>query len=499
LNVGIYIRVSTKLQGTKFSLSAQKEELTKYAQSQGWTVVGNYMDVDQGDKLDKEGLTQLLDDVDEGQIDLVLCVDQDRLSRLDMVGWEYLKSILRENGVKIAEPGRVVDLTNEDDEFISDIKNLIAKREKQAIKRRAIRGIRQRTREGKFWGRVPWEYNYDKNTETITINEKWSWVIPYIDGLYLNKKMSDLGIVAHLNTICTPPGGKPWNEGHINLRFKSKTFHGIMEKKFKNGEVIEVDMPDVIPPLRSKETYEKIQQERAKRYRVRKVENPNMLRGVRIFCGKCGRVMSMRTNGRKTKYHFYIRHSKERLANGSTCYFSVNTLRIEKNLIRVLKNILTGEEQAKQYIKFDYEESDLKAIEEKIQAFERLIKDAKSRLDKLLDLYLDGDFPKEKLKERQTVLEKEISTHNTQKQQMEAKRKAIQANLWNYEIVYHYLQLAERFDTWLSEAEKMDLVQRLFPTGTMYDDRLVLQGMLPGSLPLDVEVPIESIKKNRYD
>ena len=115
MRVAIYIRVSTKLQEDKFSLSAQIYELTRYANSQGWEIVDTFKDVDSGTKLNKDGLESLLDAVEEGQVDVVLCIEQDRLSRLDTVKWEFLKGILRDNKVKIAEPGNIVDLSNIDD------------------------------------------------------------------------------------------------------------------------------------------------------------------------------------------------------------------------------------------------------------------------------------------------------------------------------------------------------------------------------------------------
>ncbi|MCY8573577.1 hypothetical protein [Bacillus haynesii] len=60
------------------------------------------------------------------------------LIKIDFLVWiqyhgNILKSTLRENKVKIAEPGTIVDLDDEDQEFVSDVKNLIAKREKKAL------------------------------------------------------------------------------------------------------------------------------------------------------------------------------------------------------------------------------------------------------------------------------------------------------------------------------------------------------------------------------
>ncbi|HFK2719202.1 TPA: recombinase family protein, partial [Escherichia coli] len=222
----------------KFSLAAQREELTKYALSQNWTIVSEFKDVDSGGKLDKSGLNSLLDLVEDGAIDVVLCIDQDRLSRLDTVAWEYLKSTLRHNNVSIAEPGRIVDLNNEDDEFISDIKNLIARREKKSIVKRMMRGKRQRMREGKAWGIPPFEYEYNKNDGKYYAKKDWNWVIPFIDNLYLNEQAGMKLIADKLNEVSKTPTGRSWNEHLIHTRIKSKAYHGVMEKEFSNGEVI---------------------------------------------------------------------------------------------------------------------------------------------------------------------------------------------------------------------------------------------------------------------
>ena len=96
MRVAIYIRVSTKLQEDRYSLKAQQTELTRYAEAQGWTIVDTYKDVDSGAKINKEGLEALLDAVEDGLVDVVLVIEQDRLSRLDVADWQYLKDVLRE-------------------------------------------------------------------------------------------------------------------------------------------------------------------------------------------------------------------------------------------------------------------------------------------------------------------------------------------------------------------------------------------------------------------
>ena len=291
MRCAIYMRVSTRLQdeADRFSMSAQSTELNRYAEQQGWKIVGEFKDVESGGQLQKKGLNAMLDLVEDGIIDVVLCIDQDRLSRLDTVAWEYLKSQLRENDVMIAEPGSLTDLKDEDQEFMSDIKNLIARREKKSVVKRMMRGKRQMMREGKPWGKGPSEYIYDKNEGTFTINERAAWIIPLVDRLYLEEELGMRMIANKLNEISKTPNGMPWSERLVFARLTSTSYHGTMTKKFENGETIQIE--NVFPALRSKETFDRITEEREKRgsrYKVtsRRRRDQHMLRRTYITCGE---------------------------------------------------------------------------------------------------------------------------------------------------------------------------------------------------------------------
>ncbi len=415
MRVANYYRVSTKLQEEKFSLAAQREELTKYALSQGWTIVSEFKDVDSGGKLEKAGLSALLDLVEDGEIDVVLCIDQDRLSRLDTIAWEYLKSTLRDNNVSIAEPGRVVDLNNEDDEFISDIKNLIAKREKKSIVKRMMRGKRQRMREGKAWGLAPLEYTYNKSDGKYYAKEEWNWVIPFIDNLYLNEQLGMTLISEKLNAICKTPSGKLWSEHLIHTRLTSKAYHGVMEKEFANGEVITV--PDIYEPLRSEETYNRIQIEkknRAEQFSVsgrKNTENIHMLKRTNITCDLCGRIITVAQHGSKKTPRYYLKHGRKKVADGTACEISFNTVRIDNNIIKALKEMLMGEEMAKKYLNLEVNDGEIKEIKEKIKNEEQTVNKLHESLERLLDLYVLGKFKKKKYQEKEFEIENNITQH----------------------------------------------------------------------------------------
>ncbi|ALS24047.1 recombinase family protein [Paenibacillus naphthalenovorans] len=492
LRVFIYIRVSTKLQEYRFSLKAQIQELVQYAHSMGWIIVGIYRDVDSGGKLDKAGLTQMLDDVDDDKGDVVLCIDQDRLSRLDTVSWEYLKSQLRENSVKIAEPGKITDLADEDDEFFSDLKNLFAKREKKKIVKRMMRGKRQRTREGKGWGKPPFEYLYDKNTGKHTVNEAYSWVIPTIDDLYLKQGLSDEKIAEVLNGIKKPPSGKPWNSQHISKRLTSKAYHGVMEKSFSNGETIVT--PGVYPPLRSKETWHRIQLKRKEKYQRRNPIYPALTRNIAVTCGDCGRKLSLKQSG-SIKYgiHFYYKHGREHKPDYSPdCGMSINSIRIDFNLIRAVKEILDNEETARRYIQFEYNPQDIEQLNAEIEGVNKQLNEVQQMYDNLLDLVLKGGggFSGGLLESKQAELESQRQVHTARKRQLENKKEAVMQQMFNYVAVSQYFEALLYLDEEMTPQEQMELIGRLFPSGVLYEDKLVLKAYLNGETPFPVVVPV---------
>lgn len=495
MRVANYYRVSTKLQEKKFSLAAQREELRKYVSQQGWILIDEFKDVETGGKLNKDGLNKLLDLVEDGGIDVVLVVDQDRLSRLDTISWEYLKSTLRDNGVKIAEPGNIIDLENEDDEFISDIKNLIAKREKKAIVRRMMRGKRQRLREEKGWGKAPFEYRYNKQTAKYEAIEEWKWVIPFIDNLYLNEQLGMKLISDRLNEISKTPTGRKWNEHLIHTRLVSKAYHGVEEKEFKNGEIISV--PGIYEPLRSEETYNKLQIERKKRGEQFSVsgrknsDNIHMLKRTNLICGHCGRKILIAMHGTKKSPSYYAKHGRKlRIKDGSVCDININTVRFDKNIVKALKNILTSEDLAKEYINIDHDEKEISILKDKIKSVEKSLTDLNGATDRLLDLYLSGGLKKDKYIEKEKEFNSKILIQEEELDKLKRKLNAIESSSFTYENLYQYMELTRNLETELTNLEKAQLIGTLFPKGVVYKDKIILITEVFNGIPIEVKIPI---------
>lgn len=500
LRVAIYIRVSTKLQEDKYSLSAQTHELTQYANSMNWEIVYTFKDVDSGTKINKGGLDSLLDAVEDGKVDVVLCIEQDRLSRLDTLNWEYLKDVLRDNEVKIAEPGNIVDLSNEDDEFFADFKNLYAQRTRRDYLRKTARGKRQATREGKVSGRQPSEYHFNKLTKEVTVNEERSWIIPYLDKALLIEKKSVRLIAKELSVLIKTPTGKDWHTKQLYDRYKNPAYHGDLVRNYNNGETIIT--PDAYPKLRTRETFEEIQ-ELLKSRTSKKPAEPHFLRGVKITCACCGMAIGTKkryfyNDNMELRYpYFALFHTVQKTHDECKAKPYVHDKRIRHSLVVAVKNILMDRENAKTYIDTDFDQSELDRLEKEIKVMERRMRSLGEESDRLLDLYLDGKWKREKLDERKKKLDEQTLSLSEMLDERKRKYELVKSNQINYNTVSDFLSVASRFDTLLDVEEQQSLIGGLFPTATLDDENntLTLHARLPQNVTVDINVKIETTEE----
>lgn len=500
IRVAIYIRVSTKLQEDRYSLSAQTVELTRYAIQQGWEIVEVFRDVDSGTKLDKDGLKSLLDCVENGQVDIVLCIEQDRLSRLDTVKWEYLKGVLRENNVKIAEPGRISDLSNADDEFFSDLKNLLAQRSRRELLSKMGRGLRQYTREGNVWGKQPEEYLYDPYSKTISINHDRAWIIPLIDRLYLEEKMGLQKIATHLNSLSKTAKDRNWTAVQVRNKLRNPAYHGQLKKTFANGETITED--NIYPPLRTTETYNKIQDMLDKRHSKIGTGEAHFLKSIEIRCADCGNILSVRKGSYVDgEYKHYLRHSNNYVTPCPSIP-SVNTDRVRVPLLSFVKKFLTGEDSVKNYFDLDFEDDGkLRNLEAETNRIEQNIKENNGKIDKLLGLYLSGKWSEEVLDKNKQKIENENEMLNELLEINNKKIELIKKNQFSYESLFKNtalyagaLVLGGIEFGHFEEEDLQDIIGELFEKAVYHDETETLNVRMrvsPEGIPWDIPIKLD--------
>jgi site-specific DNA recombinase len=101
VRAALYTRVSTEAQGDHgFSLRQQEVALREHCRQEGIEVVDVFQDQSSGADLHRPGLDSLLDLVADGDVDIVLAQDADRITR-DPGHRAYLDNELTSRGTRL--------------------------------------------------------------------------------------------------------------------------------------------------------------------------------------------------------------------------------------------------------------------------------------------------------------------------------------------------------------------------------------------------------------
>ena len=222
LNVGIYPRVSTMRQVQEgFSLEAQRENLTYFAENQGWKVIGDYGDEGISGKNveDRPGVKRLINDIKLGKIDVVVLYKFDRLTRDARDTEDFIELIQAYNIMVYTLSGGFVDVSTPSGRFNTRILGAAAQFERETTIDRVVDGFIKKVKNGYSLcsGTVSYGYDRPKHQEVQTINKKESEVVKRVFDLY-RKGSSFTEICDILNTegIPTKNKGKVIKKVHKN-------------------------------------------------------------------------------------------------------------------------------------------------------------------------------------------------------------------------------------------------------------------------------------------
>lgn len=161
---GIYKRISTGEQ-SNFSLDAQEDELKKYCKEHNLKVGKVYMDTKGRFTFEeRSGLMQLLDDVEQGKINIILVTELDRLAGDEGI-LGYIRYTLKRYNTTIISVNEQNKVKNEYEELIDGILTAVAKFENKRKQLRCRRGIAKAKEEGKHLSRSPFGYKRIKKGE----------------------------------------------------------------------------------------------------------------------------------------------------------------------------------------------------------------------------------------------------------------------------------------------------------------------------------------------
>ena len=165
-------------------------------------------------------MMRLLELVNTGMYNGVVCMDIERLSRGSSMEAGYIMQVFQTNSCKIVTPGKTYDLLNESDEQFTDMKFMFSRYELKTINKRLVRGRNQSASEGKFMGSMaPYGYRPYKlqgqKGNSLRIEPEEAKVVQMIYDIYGKQGMGYNAIAYALNDMHIPARKGEWSQTSI--------------------------------------------------------------------------------------------------------------------------------------------------------------------------------------------------------------------------------------------------------------------------------------------
>ncbi|MCF6217079.1 MAG: recombinase family protein [Emcibacter sp.] len=365
--VAIYARYSSDLQTDK-SIEDQVRICTERAEQQGWRVAQVYSDhAISGASMIRPGIQQLLNDLQNGEYDIVLTEALDRLSRdQEDIAHIYKRVTYADCQLITLSEGKV-------DELHIGLKGTMNQLFLKELARKTHRGLQGRALEGKNAGGKAYGYDVvhkmDANGEPIRggrkINKSQAAIVIRILEDYVKGK-SPKKIAYELNQEKIPgPSGKGWTQSTINGNRKRGT--GILNNELYIGKLVwnrmrYVKDPDTgkrvsrpndpeniitadVPEMRivPQELWDKVKTKQAqldRKLTFQAKKRPPKLFSFLLKCGKCGGGFA-----KISKSHYGCSTAR----NKGTCdnRLAIAEAKLEQKVLGALKSRLMDPELCK--------------------------------------------------------------------------------------------------------------------------------------------------------
>lgn len=420
------------------TLRRHKETLLSFASKNDLVVEEIYEEVYTGDSLySRPQMLRLLESVEDGRYDGVLCMDIDRLGRGGMREQGIILDTFKFSNTKIITPRKIYDLNDELDEEYTEFETFMARRELKTIKRRLRRGLEKTIAEGGYVSNAPYGYErvFENKLPTLRIKEEEAAFVRLIFDLYVNKgigcqmiayTINDMGAKPHraasfgrtsvMRILKNPTynGKIVWNQKqHIRKGSKGNDKTIVIYNPQEKWVVTDGHHPKIIDDALFQQAQEIIKRRSHPPSNKGIVENP--LSGV-VFCKNCGAPMQ-RTRAKGAGNPYYLTCVKK------GCMVSSKLEFVERAILKALRSQLelcAAKSKSIEVAKSDQYEAILSALENDLNQ----LTEQKNKLHDLLEqgVYdIDTYLSRQKALAERTVSVKK-SIQETQEQQSRSRR-----------------------------------------------------------------------------
>lgn len=325
-----YCRVSTDTEEQLSSYEAQVTYYEDYIKKRpDWEFANVYADegITGTNTKNRVEFKRMIDDCMAGRIDMIITKSISRFARNTLDCLKFVR-LLKEKGIAVYFEKENIDTLDTKGEVLLTILSSLAQDESRSISENSRWGIVRRFQQGKvrvnhkkFMG-----YDKDENGELI-INEKEANIVRRVFEEYLKgKSCYKIAEGLEADGILTATGGRKWHESVIRKMLQNEKYAGdallqktitvdfLTHKRIINkGHVQQYYVENSHPPIISKETFEKTQQEMERRRKLKGVTEENKSRysnkyafSGKIICGECGSRFRRIHWGQGEKYKKYV-------------------------------------------------------------------------------------------------------------------------------------------------------------------------------------------------
>ena len=339
----IYARVSSDQQKEDKTIASQTATLVAYASSEGYGVPAEWIFEDEGFSgatLVRPGLERVRDLVAEGQIEAVLVLSPDRLSRKYAYQVLLIEEWLR-HGVETVFVNAPKSHSPED-QLLLQFQGMIAEYERAQILERSRRGKRHRAHQGEVsvLSGAPYGYRYVRKTEEraayYEVIDAQAEVVRQVFEMYTAGASSIGAVTRRLNQQGVPTRKEHpcWERSTIWAMLRNPAYRGTAcfgktqeaarQRRGSRAVRLRADpprrgartqhetpreqwIPIPVPALVDERTFD-LAQERLqdnKKFAARRTVEPSLLQGL-VHCADCGYALyrtSTRSSARKIYYY----------------------------------------------------------------------------------------------------------------------------------------------------------------------------------------------------
>ena len=490
----IYARVSSDQQKEEKTIASQTAALREFARQEGYQVPDEWIFEDEGYSgatLIRPGLERIRDLAAEGQIQAVLALSPDRLSR-KYAYQVLLTEELARHGVDMVFIKAPRSETPED-QLLLQFQGMIAEYERAQILERSRRGKRHRAKQGEVsvLSGAPYGYRYIRKTDEAAayyeIIEAEADVVRDVFRLYTVEGLSIGAITGHLNGLGLPTRNQKarWERSVVWAMLRNPAYQGracfgktasaarqritrplrlrggLATRDSANHERPRAEWIEIpVPALVSEETFALAQEKllHNKQNSPRRTIEPSILQGL-VHCRQCGYALyrtSTHSSARKIYYYRCLGSDAYRYAGKALC--GQRPIRqdlldqlVWDEILRLLEDPTIIQNELNRRLEAASESSPTKR---RLETLNRELIRVRKSIERLLTVYQEELLPLDELRVRMPPLRQ-------REQAMQAELQAINNQTAERAA---YLRLAETLTAFLERmrlnAQTLDVEQR---------------------------------------